>query len=77
MHSLNVKQFYKTLSGATTLDQSGPGSDGNEGGTPHSLKLQYYWILFHRSDCLMSDLGHLLGESYPLGRDTVNAALVN
>ena len=29
--SLNVKQFYLTLSGATTLGQSGPGSDDNEG----------------------------------------------
>ena len=33
--SLNVKQFYlsiyKTLSGATSPSQSGPGSDGNEG----------------------------------------------
>ena len=28
--SLNIKQFYLTLSGATTPGQSGPGSDGNE-----------------------------------------------
>ena len=34
-----------TLSGATTSYQSGPGSDGNEGGAPYSLKLQYYWNL--------------------------------
>ena len=30
-HSLNVKQFYRTLSGANTLSQNGPGSNGNEG----------------------------------------------
>ena len=26
-----IKQFYLTLTGTTTLDQSGPGSNGNEG----------------------------------------------
>ena len=36
IHSLNVKQFYftpidRTLSDATTWDQSGPGSNGNKG----------------------------------------------
>ena len=35
----------RTLSGATTPSQSGTGSDGNEGGAPHSLKLQRYWNL--------------------------------
>ena len=29
--SLNVKEFYLTLSGATTPSQSGLGNDGNEG----------------------------------------------
>ena len=29
--SLNVKQFFLTLSSSTTPGQSGPGSDGNEG----------------------------------------------
>ena len=29
--SLDVKKFYLTLSGATFLGQSGPGSDGKEG----------------------------------------------
>ena len=33
------------LSGATTLGQSGPGRNGNEGGTPHSPKLQHCWNL--------------------------------
>ena len=32
----------RTLSGATTLGQSGPCSNGN---TPHSPKLQHYWSL--------------------------------
>ena len=58
--SLNVKQFYLTLSDATTPSQSGPRSDGNEGvlcipQTPTGTSL---------SDCLVSYLGHSLGESY-------------
>ena len=41
-HSLNVRQFYLTLSDATTQGLSGPGSDGNEGVLRflHSPKLQ-------------------------------------
>ena len=51
-----------TLSDATTPDQSGPGSNGNE------------WVLCIPQisktgasplDCLMPYLGHSLGESYP------------
>ena len=33
------------LSGASTLGQSGPGSNSNEGCTLHFLKLQHYWNL--------------------------------
>ena len=52
----------RTISGATTLVQRGPGSDGNEG---------VLWI--HQrssitggspSDCLVSYLGHSLGKAY-------------
>ena len=32
----------RTKSGATTWGQRGPGSDGNERGTPHSPNLQHY-----------------------------------
>ena len=48
----------RTLSGATTPGQSGPGSDGNEGvlHIPHSSRLTGA----PPSDCL----GHSLGESY-------------
>ena len=51
------------LSGATTLGQSGPGSNGNEG-----------VLCIHQSasitgtspsDCLVSYPGYSLGESYP------------
>ena len=47
----------RTLSGTTAPIQSGPGSDSNEGvlHIPKALP----------SDCLVSYLGHLLGESYP------------
>ena len=40
--SLNVKQFYSTVSGATTPVQREPGCDGNEGKL-HSPKFQHYW----------------------------------
>ena len=50
----------RTLSGTTTLGQSGPGSNGNEGVLliPQSSKAGA-----SPSDCLMSYLGHL-EESY-------------
>ena len=45
-HSLvPFNAYIGPLSGATTLGQNGPGSDGNKGGTPHSPKLQHYWNL--------------------------------
>ena len=53
----------RTESAATTLDQSGPGSNGNEGllrsfqSSNNSEASQ--------SDCLMSYPGHLLGKSHP------------
>ena len=53
----------RTLSGATTLGQSGPGSDGNEGGTLHSWSSSM--IGTSPSDCLVSYPGRFLGESYP------------
>ena len=50
-----------SLSGATTSCQSGPGSDVNEGVLciPRSLPWALPW------DCLVSHLGHSLGEFYP------------
>ena len=61
-HSLNIELFYLThryltLSDATTSDQSGLRRNGNEG-VLHILQTS-------PSDCLVSYLGHLLGESYP------------
>ena len=63
MSNCSIWLIDKTLSGATTPGQSGPGSNGNEevlrfpqsfsitGGSP--------------SDCLVSYPWHSLGESYP------------
>ena len=45
----------RILSGATTPEQSGPGSDGNQ-----SSKITEA----SPSDCLVSYLGHSFGESY-------------
>ena len=64
MLSTSVWPIDRTLSGATTLGQSGPGSDGNEEVLcfPQSSGL----TLALPSDCLMLYPGHLLeGGSYP------------
>ena len=55
--------MYKTLSGATTLGQSGSGTNDNEGVVciPQSSGI----IETTPSDCLVSYLGHSLGRSYP------------
>ena len=52
----------RTLSGATTSEESGPGSNGNEGvlRIPQSSSITGT----SPSDCLVSYPGHLLGESY-------------
>ena len=60
---ISIWAIDKTLSGATTPDQIGPGSDGNKG-----------VLLIHQSsriteaspsDCFVSYPGHSLEESYP------------
>ena len=52
-----------TLSGATTLDQSGPGSDDNkrEPRIPQSSSITGA----SSPECLVSYPGHSLGETYP------------
>ena len=66
-------QFYlpidRTLSSATTLSQSRPGSNGNKGGIPHSLKLQHYWNLTIRLFSVISRT--LVGGGLPLCREVV------
>ena len=59
----SISPIDRTLSGATTLGQNGPGSDGNE---------EVPWIPQSSSitgtspsDCLVSYAGHSLEESYP------------
>ena len=57
------KQFSLVLLSNTTLGQSEPGSDGNEGvlrilQSPNITEAS-------PSDCLVSYVGHSLGESYP------------
>ena len=54
-----------TLSGATTPGQSGPSNEG----VLHIHKVSKAWAL--PSDCLMSYLGHSLGEVLLLCRDAV------
>ena len=58
--TLNVKQFYLTLSCAITPDQRGPGSDGNEEVLciPQNPSI----TRASPSDCLVSYPGHSLGE---------------
>ena len=53
----------RTLSGATTPNQSGPGSDVNEG----VLRIAQSSSITGTSpsDCLVSYPGHSLGDSYP------------
>ena len=52
----------RTLSGATTPGQSAPGDDGNKGAL---YILQSSSITgASSSDCLVSNPGHSLGESY-------------
>ena len=63
MSNSSIWPIDKSLSGATTPDQSGPGSDSNEG------VLRIFPISkagASESDGLISYLGHSLkGESYP------------
>ena len=60
----------RTLSGTTTPGQSGPGSNGTEGGTPHSQSSSITGA--SPSDCLVSYPGHSLGRILPHRRDTVS-----
>ena len=62
MSNTSIWPIDRTLSGAITPGQSGPGSDGNEGTVyfPQSSSTTGA----STSDCLVSYPGHLLGESY-------------
>ena len=64
------KPIYRTLSGATTPGQSGPGSNGNEGvlRIPQSSSIAGT----SPSDCLVSYPGHSLGGVLPLCRGAVS-----
>ena len=64
-HSLDVKQFdwNRTLSGANTPGQSGPGSVANEGVL--SPKLHHYWCLFIRLFSVVSRALVRVEESFP------------
>ncbi len=59
----SIYPINRTLSGATIPDQSGPGSDGNEGvlSIPQRPSITGTSTL----DCLVSYLGHSLRESNP------------
>ena len=57
----------RTLSGVTTQDQCGPGSDSNEGVLCISQSSNITEA--SPSDCLVSYTGHSLGDVLPLCRD--------
>ena len=61
----SIRPIDRTLSGATILGQSGPGSNGNEEiiHIPQSSSNTGT----SPSDCLVSYLGHSLGESWHSG----------
>ena len=70
MSKSSIWPIDRTLSGATTLGLSGPGSDGNEGVLciPQSSRITGA----SPSDCLMSYPGHSLeGRVLPLCKDAV------
>ena len=58
MSNSSIWPIDRTPSDVTTLGQSGPGSNGNEGASP--------------SDCLVSYPGHSLGDFLPYSRDAVD-----
>ena len=65
----SIWSIDRTLSSATTLDQSKPWSNGNEGVTPYFPMLQHYWCLIIRLFYVISRL--LSGGGLPLSRDAV------
>ena len=69
MLSSSILTIGRTLSGATNPGQSGPGSDGNEGDTPHSPKLQITEASL--TDCLTSIQETRWGKVLLLCRDAV------
>ena len=65
----SIWPIVRTLSGATILGQSGPGSNANEE-VPH-IPQSSSITGTSPSDCLVSWPGHFLGEFKPLWRDGV------
>ena len=62
MSNTSIQPIDRTLSGATTPGQGGPGSDGNKG-VPCILQSSSITGA-SASHCLVSYPGHSLGESY-------------
>ena len=65
----------KTLSGATTPDQSGPGSDGNKGVLCIFQRSSISWA--SPSDCFVSYPGNLGGSLTPQQRCSQSTAPAN
>ena len=59
----SIRPIDRTFSDATTPGKSGPGSDGNDGVQRISQSSSNTEL--SPSDCLVSYLGHSLGEFYP------------
>ena len=69
MSNRSIRPLDWTLSGATTLGLSGPGSNGNK--RVHSISKSSSITGASPSACLVSYLGPLLGGGLPLCRDAV------
>ena len=63
MQFSSIWPIDRTLSGATTLGQSGPRSDGSKEILRIPQNVSLTWA--SPSDCLMSYPGHSLGKFYP------------
>ena len=66
MSNNSIRPIDRTLSGLTTLGQSGPGSNGNERGIPNSQKLQDWSLTIRWFNVIFRTL---IGRVLPLCRD--------
>ncbi len=74
MSNSSIRPIDRTLSGATTLSQSGPESDGNEEvfHIPQSSSITGTSL----SDCLLLYPEQSLGENVPVCRDAVGVVYI-
>ena len=68
----SIQPIDGALSDGSIPDQSGPGSNGNEGGAPHSPKPQHHWNLTIRLLSVISGTLISEGGGFPLSRCAVD-----